>query len=48
MISFNSKSIQKITILAKPILIDLKFQGFGNKGYIYSWKATRPKLAEFQ
>ena len=26
----------------------LKLQGLGDKGYIYSWEATRPKLAEFQ
>jgi hypothetical protein len=48
MLSFDGKSIQKITILVKPIPIDLKLQGLGDKSYIYSWKATRPKLAEFQ
>ena len=48
MISFNSRSIQKIIILVKPIPIGLKLQGLGDKDYIYSWKATRPKLAEFQ
>jgi hypothetical protein len=48
MISFDNKSIQKVTILAKPIPIDLKLQALGNKGYIYNWEATRPKLAEFQ
>ena len=48
MISFDGRSIQKITIPAKPIPIGLKLQGLGDKGYIYSWEATRPKLAEFQ
>ena len=48
MIFFDGKSIQKITILAKPIPVDLKLQGLRDKGYIYSWEATRPKLAEFQ
>ena len=48
MISFDGRSIQKITILAKPIPVGLKLQGLGDKGYIYSWEATRPKLAEFQ
>jgi hypothetical protein len=48
MISFDGRSIQKITIPAKPIPIDLKLQGFGDKGYIYSWEAIRLKLAEFQ
>jgi hypothetical protein len=48
MISFDGRSIQKVTILVKPILIGLKLQGLRDKGYIYSWKATRPKLAEFQ
>jgi hypothetical protein len=47
MISFDGRSIQKITILIKPIPIDLKFQGLKNKGYIYSWEAIRLKLAEF-
>jgi hypothetical protein len=47
MISFDGKSIQKITIPVKPILISLKLQGLENKGYIYSWEAIRPKLAEF-
>ena len=47
-ISFDGRSIQKITIPAKPISIGLKLQGLGDKGYIYSWEATRPKLAEFQ
>jgi hypothetical protein len=28
--------------------VGLKFQGLGDKGYIYSWEVTRPKLAEFQ
>jgi hypothetical protein len=48
MISFDGRSIQKITIPAKPIPINLKLQGLKNKGYIYSWEVTRPKLAEFQ
>jgi hypothetical protein len=48
MLSFNGRSIQKITIPAKPIPIGLKLQGLGDKGYIYSWETTRPKLAEFQ
>jgi hypothetical protein len=26
----------------------LKLQVLGDEGYIYSWEATRPKLAEFQ
>jgi hypothetical protein len=47
-ISFDGRSIQKITILIKPIPIDLKLQGLRDKGYIYNWEATRPKLAEFQ
>jgi hypothetical protein len=47
MISFDGRSIQKITILIKPIPIDLKLQGLGDKGYIYNWEATRSKLAEF-
>jgi hypothetical protein len=47
MISFDGRSIQKITILIKPISIDLKLQGLRDKGYIYSWEATRLKLAEF-
>jgi hypothetical protein len=46
-ISFDGRSIQKITIPTKPIPINLKLQGLGDKGYIYSWEATRPKLAEF-
>ena len=48
MISFDGRSIQKVTIPAKPIPVGLKLQGLGDKGYIYSWEATRPKLAEFQ
>ena len=48
MISFDGRSIQKITIPAKPIPVDLKLQGLGDKDYIYSWEATRPKLAKFQ
>ena len=36
MIFFDSKSIQKITIPVKPIPISLKFQGLGDKDYIYS------------
>src|SRR5271155_836516 len=48
MISFDGRSIQKVTIPAKPIPIGLKLQGLGGKGYIYTWEATRPKLAEFQ
>src|SRR5205809_1493303 len=48
MISFDGRSIQKVTIPAKSISIGLKLQGLGDKGYIYSWEATRPKLAEFQ
>ena len=48
MISFNGRSIQKITISAKSISIGLKLQGLGDKDYIYNWKATRSKLAEFQ
>jgi hypothetical protein len=48
MISFDGRSIQKITILIKPIPVGLKLQGLGDKGYIYSWEAIRPKLAEFQ
>ena len=48
MISFDGRSIQKVTIPAKPIPIGLKLQGLGDKGYIYSWEAIRPKLAEFQ
>ena len=36
MISFNNKSIQKIIILVKFILINLKFQGFEDKNYIYN------------
>src|SRR5438046_10622968 len=48
MLSFDGRSIQKVTIPAKPISVGLKLQGLGDKGYIYSWEATRPKLAEFQ
>ena len=47
MISFDGRSIQKVTILAKPIPVGLKLQGLGDKSYIYNWEATRPKLAEF-
>ena len=47
MISFDGRSIQKVTIPAKPIPVGLKLQVLGDKGYIYSWEATRPKLAEF-
>ena len=47
MISFDSRSIQKIIISAKLILVDLKFQGLGDKDYIYNWKTTYPKLAKF-
>jgi hypothetical protein len=36
MISFDGRSIQKITILVKPIPIDLKLQGLRNKSYIYN------------
>jgi hypothetical protein len=46
-ISFDGRSIQKITIPIKSIPIDLKLQGLRDKGYIYSWEAIRPKLAEF-
>ena len=48
MISFDGRSIQKVTIPAKPIPVGLKLQGLRDKDYIYSWEATRPKLAEFQ
>ena len=48
MISFDGRSIQKVTIPAKPIPVGLKLQGLGDGGYMYSWEATRPKLAEFQ
>jgi hypothetical protein len=48
MISYNGRSIQKVTIPAKPILVGLKLQTLGDKGYIYSWEATQPKIAEFQ
>jgi hypothetical protein len=48
MISFDGRSIQKVIILVKSISVGLKLQGLGDKGYIYSWEATRPKLAEFQ
>ena len=48
MISFDGRSIQKVTIPAKFIPVGLKLQGLGDKDYIYSWKATRLKLAEFQ
>jgi hypothetical protein len=47
MLSFDGRSIQKVTIPVKPIFIGLKLQGFGDKGYIYSWEAIRPKLAKF-
>ena len=46
-ISFDGRFIQKVTIPAKPIPVSLKLQGFRDKGYIYSWEAIRPKLAEF-
>jgi len=36
MISFDGKSIQKVTILTKPIPIGLKLQGLRNKDYIYN------------
>ena len=36
MISFDNKSIQKIIILAKSILVNLKFQALEDKDYIYS------------
>jgi hypothetical protein len=48
MISFDGRFIQKVTILVKPIPVGLKLQGLRDKGYIYSWEATRLKLAEFQ
>lgn len=48
MISFDGRTVQKVTIPAKPIPVGLKLQGLGDEGYIYSWEATRPKLAEFQ
>ena len=48
MISFNNKSIQKITIPAKSIPMSLKLQELKDKDYIYSWKITHPKLAKFQ
>ena len=48
MIFFDGRSIQKITIPIKSIPVGLKLQGLGDKGYIYSQEATRPKLAEFQ
>ena len=35
-ISFDGRSIQKITILVKLIPVGLKLQGLGDKGYIYS------------
>jgi hypothetical protein len=47
MLSFNGRFIQKVTIPVKPILIGLKLQGLGDKGYIYNWEVIRPKLAEF-
>jgi hypothetical protein len=47
MLSFDGRSIQKVTIPVKPIPIGLKLQGLGDKGYIYSWEVIRPKLAEF-
>jgi hypothetical protein len=28
--------------------VGFKLQGLGDRGYIYSWEATRPKLAKFQ
>ena len=46
-LSFDGRSIQKVTILAKPIPVGLKLQALGDKGYIYSWEVTRLKLAEF-
>ena len=48
MISFDGRSIQKVTIPVKPIPVSLKLQRLEDKGYIYNWEATRPKLAEFQ
>ena len=36
MLFFDGRSIQKVTILAKPIPVGLKLQGLGDKGYIYS------------
>ena len=36
MISFNNRSIQKITISAKSISISLKFQRLKDKDYIYN------------
>ena len=48
MLSFDGRSIQKVTIPAKLIPIGLKLQRLGDKDYIYSWEATHPKLAEFQ
>ena len=47
MISFDGRSIQKVTIPTKPIPVGLKLQGLGDKDYIYSSEAIRPKLAEF-
>jgi hypothetical protein len=47
MLSFDGRSIQKITIPVKPIPIGLKLQGLGDNSYIYSWEVIRPKLAEF-
>jgi hypothetical protein len=47
MISFDGRSIQKVTIPAKPISVDFKLQKLGDKSYIYSWEVTRLKLAEF-
>ena len=46
-ISFDGRSVQKVTIPAKPIPVGFKLQGLGDRGYMYSWEATRPKLAEF-
>ena len=36
MLSFDSRSIQKVTIPAKPIPMGLKLQGLEDKGYIYN------------
>jgi hypothetical protein len=47
MLFFDGRSIQKITIPVKSLPMGLKLQRLGDKGYIYSWKTTRPKLAEF-
>ena len=48
MISFNGRSIQKVTIPTKPIPMGLKLQRLGDKGYIYNQKTTHPKLTKFQ